>query len=140
MDTELVTAFGDGQYRFFLPLPQVFELERACGDTSIMTIEERLRQGIGQGSDGSVEFVGGGGAMVREIRETIRLALTGGNHAMIDGQEVEVGPLRAKQLTDLYTYPARPLAEGAVLAWRILSAAIFGIRLKKKAEPLSPEK
>lgn len=134
MDTDLLAEFGDGEYRFWLPLPQVFELERVCGDTSIMTLEERLRGCIGQSEDGEIGFIGGGAPMVRDIRETIRLGLIGGNSGSVDGSEVEVGPLRAKQLVDLYCYPARPLAESAVLAFRILSAAIYGVRLKKKAD------
>lgn len=131
METACTAGFGDGEYRFWLPLPQVFELERAC-DSSIIAIEERLRMGMGQQEDGSMVFIGGGTGMVREIRETIRLGLIGGNSALVDGEEGEVGPMRAKQLVDLYCYPARPLAEGAALAWLILSSAIFGVRLKKK--------
>lgn len=134
MDTAVTTEFGDGSYRFWLPLPQVFELERSCGDTSILAIEEKLRASVGYDDEGKVSFVGGGVATVKEIRETIRLALIGGNSGMIDGEEVEIGPIRAKQLVDLYCYPARPLAENAALAWLILSSAIFGVRLKKKAE------
>ena len=133
METACEAKFGDGEYRFWLPLPQVFELERVC-DASIIAIEERLRMGMGQNDDGSMEFIGGGTGMVREIRETIRLGLIGGNQGLVDGEEIEVGPLRAKQLVDLYCYPARPLAEGVALAWLILSSAIFGVRLKKKAE------
>lgn len=132
MDTACTSFFGDGEYRFWLPLPQVFELERAC-DCSVLEIEERLRGGIGQTADGIPHFLGGGTASVKEIRETIRLGLIGGNSGMVDGQEVEIDPLRAKQLLDLYCYPARPLAEGAALAWLILSSAIYGVRLKKKA-------
>ena len=70
-----------------------------------------------------------------DVRETIRLALIGGNSGMVEGEEVEVGPLLAKQLVDGYIYPARPFSEGVVLAWRILHAAIHGVQLKKKAEP-----
>lgn len=134
METALTTDFADGQYRFWLPLPQVFELERGC-DASIITMEERLRGGIGQDEAGNVVFIGGAGDTVQVIRETIRLGLIGGNSAMVDGQEREVGPLRAKELVDNYTYPARPLAESAALAWLILSTAVFGVRLKKKADP-----
>lgn len=137
MDTAVILPFGDGQYRFWLPLPQVFELERVCGDVSLLAIEERLRGGIGQDEAGEYVHVGGGAPMVREIREVIRLGLIGGNSGMVDGAEVEVGPLRAKELIDLYSYPARPLVESALVAWRILHAAIFGVRLdegsKKKA-------
>lgn len=143
MDTAVILPFGDGEYRFWLPLPQVFELERVCGDVSLLAIEERLRGGIGQEATGEYVFAGGGSAMVREVRETIRLGLIGGNSGMVDGAEVEVGPLRAKELLDLYSYPARPLVESALVAWRVLHAAIFGVRLgegsKKKAEEAQNE-
>jgi hypothetical protein len=134
MDTAVELEFGDGTYRFWLPLPQIVALERACGDVSILTIEERLRGAIGQEGEEFV-FLGGGSAMIADVRETIRLGLAGGDHGMVEGEEIEVGPIRARQLVDEYAYPARPLAEGVVLAWRILHAAIFGVRLKKKAEP-----
>lgn len=138
-ETAVSLQFGDGEYRFWLPLPQVFELERSCGDVSLLTIEERLRAGMGQDEQGGFVFAGGGAAMVKEIVETIRLGLIGGNSAMVNEQQSDVGPQRARQLVDLYVYPARPLSEGAVLAWRILHAAIWGIRLKKKADE-APEK
>jgi hypothetical protein len=52
---------------------------------------------------------------------------------MVNGEEIEVGPLLAKRLVEDYVYPARPLSEGVVLAWRVLHAAIHGVQLKKKA-------
>lgn len=135
MDTAVTLAFADGEYRFWLPLPQVFELERNTGDTSILVLEERMRSAIGVDDAGEFVFAGGGAAMVKDVREVIRCALVGGDSCMVDGQENEVGPIRAKVLTDTYVYPARPLAEGVVLAWRILHAAINGVKLddvKKK--------
>lgn len=140
-DTAVTLKFADGEYRFWLGLPQVVAVERACGDTSILEIEERLRAAIGQEGEEFV-FLGGGKAMVTDVRETIRLALIGGNHALVDGEEIEVGPIVAKNLVDEYIYPARPLAEGVVIAWRILHAAIFGVRLdasKKKPAEASDE-
>ena len=133
METALVTPFADGEYRFWLPLPQIFELERDLG--SMLAMEERLRAGIGQDHTGGAVFVGGGDATAKEIREIIRLSLIGGNHAVVDTEEAEVGPIKAKNLVNEYVYPARPLAESAGLAWSILSAAIFGIELKKKEAP-----
>jgi hypothetical protein len=130
VETAVTADFADGSYRFWLPLPQIFELERNCG--SMLALEERLRVGIGLNEAGEAEFVGGGAAIVKEITETIRLALIGGNSGMVQGEEREIGPLEAKRLVENYVYPARPLAEGAALAWRILSTAIFGVRLKKK--------
>lgn len=133
METAITSKFADGEYRFWLPLPQVFELERGT-ETSILALEEKLRPGIGQDSEGIASFLGGGLATVKEIREVVRLGLIGGNHAMVDGEATEIGPIRAKELVDNYVYPTRPLAESAALAWSILSAAIFGVRLKKKAD------
>jgi hypothetical protein len=133
VETAVTAEFADGEYRFWLPLPQMVALERACGDTSILTIEERLRAAVGQDGEAYV-FLGGGGAMLADIRETIRLALIGGSHGMVGGEEIEVGPIRAKQLVDEYVCPARPMSEGVVLAWRILYALVFGARLKKKAD------
>jgi hypothetical protein len=133
VETAVTAEFADGEYRFWLPLPQMVALERACGDTSILTLEERLRAAVGQDGDKDV-FLGGGWAMVADIRETIRLALIGGNHGLVGGEEIEVGPIRAKQLVDEYVCPARPMSEGVVLAWRILFAMVFGARLKKKAD------
>lgn len=133
-DTAVFLDFADGNYRFWLPLPQVVELERKTG-LSILLIEERLRSAIG--ADGPEEdptflFLGGGTATVTEVRETLRLALQGGGGGLVDGEEVEVGPNTARHLVDAYVYPARPLAEGVVLAWRILHAAIHGIQLASK--------
>lgn len=136
MDTAVDLKFADGEYRFWLPLPQVVELERKT-DTSILVIEERLRGAIGaEGSqdDPVFVFLGGGSAMVGDVRETLRLGLIGGNSAMVEGRQIEVGPILAKQLVDDYVYPARPFAEGVVLAWRVLHAAIHGVELKKKAK------
>ena len=134
MDTAVELAFGDGEYRFWLPLPQVFELQRKTGDTSILVLEHRLRGAIGLTEDKTPVFAGGGEALVADALQTIRLALIGGNHGMVDGEQVQVGPVRAKEMVDTYCYPSRPFGEAVVLAWRILHAAIHGIELKKKTD------
>ena len=140
MDTAITLPFADGQYRFWLPLPQVFEVERKTNDTSILVLEERMRAAIGVDEDGSFVFTGGGAAMVGDVTQVIRCALIGGDSSLVDGTEGDVGPLLAKQLVDGYVYPARPLAEGVVLAWRILHAAINGVVLKKKEVAPAPQK
>lgn len=127
----LTLKFADGEYAFALQLPQLFELERATGDTSILTLEQRLSAAIGL-ENGDPTFVGGGAAMVADVRETIRLGLIGGNSGKTDEGEIEVGPVRAKQLVEVYVCPARPLEEGVVLAWRILADVIYAPRLAKK--------
>lgn len=134
MQTRVEMPFGDGEYVFWLPLPQVVELERVTG-RPMLAIEESLRQAIGGAADGELSFLGGGSAHAKDVLDVLRLGLIGGNSGMVHDEEVEVGPIRAKQLVEQYAYPARPLSEGVVQAWRVLSAAIFGVELKKKAEP-----
>jgi len=137
VETSVTLPFADGTYRFWLGLPQWVGLERSRGDTSLLTIEERLRTSIGANGEEYV-FLGGGGAMLKDVCETIRFGLIGGNSAMINGEEREVGPIRAQQLVEEYVCPARPLEEGVLIAWRILHAAIYTVQLKKKVAG-SPE-
>lgn len=138
MDTAVELDFGDGRYRFWLALPHVIELERKAGNKSVFAIYDQLGAGLGLDGDQAV-YLGGGAAMITDIRETIRLGLIGGNNGMVAGEDVEVGPIRARELVDLYTFPNRPIVESVHVAWSILHAAITGISLKKKAEPESGE-
>lgn len=131
-DTAIDLSFADGKYRFWLPMPQALELERKCGGKSIFAMYDQIGAGLGLDGDKAV-YIGGGSAMITDIREIIRLALIGGNACIVDGEEKPVGPMTAKQLVDDYVYPARPLTESAHIAWSILHAAITGIQLKKKA-------
>ncbi len=135
MDTATELGFADGTYRFWLPMPQILELERKCGGKSVFAMFDQIGAGLGLSEDRPV-YLGGGSAMVTDIREVIRLALIGGNSAMIDGEEKQIGPNAARQLVEDYVYPARPLVEAQHLAWAILHAAINGIEVKKKAEPV----
>lgn len=138
METAVTLPFADGEYRFWLPLPQVMELQRKTGDTSILVIHERLSGSIGvetTNADPIYRFLTGGSAMVEDVRETLRLGLIGGNCGYVNGEEVEVGPLMAKRLVDDYVYPARPFAEGVVQAWQVLQAAIGGVQLSSKKKP-----
>ncbi|HVH49964.1 MAG TPA: hypothetical protein VM760_08840 [Sphingomicrobium sp.] len=141
MDTAVTFAFADGEYRFWLPMPQVIELQRKCGmldndgrlhPKSILTIFDQISEGMGQDGSGNVLWLGGGSVLANEVNEVLRLGLIGGNNALIDGQEVTVGPNRAKELVEQYGFPARPLSEVMAHAWRVLHAAIVGIDVKKK--------
>ena len=130
--TDLVTNFGDGQYRFWLPLKEVAEFEGKFG--SILSIEPRLRSAVGLDEDNKPVFIGGGSADGAACREIVRLGLIGGKAGEIDGEEAEIGPQRARELIDLYAWPNRPLGETAALAWRILAAAIYGNELHNSEE------
>lgn len=133
-DTAIDIKFADGEYHFWLSLPQVVELERKT-DKSLFAIYDGLASGIAFNGESPV-YVGGGAASVSDIRETIRLGLIGGNSGSVDGSSIEVGPILAKQLVDTYCYPERPLIEGMHVAWAILHAAISGVEIPKKKEPL----
>jgi len=130
-DTAVEVEFGDGRYTFWLALPHVVELERKCGGKSIFAMYDQIGAGLGMAGDQAV-YLGGGAAMVTDIRETIRLGLIGGNCGRVDGVEIEVGPNKARDLVDTYTFPHRPLVEAQNVAWSILHAAITGIGLKKE--------
>lgn len=141
-------AFGDGEYLFRLPLKQIFEIERNCGfhdrdgilrPKSIYLILDELEAGLGENQEtGAAVYLGGGAAHARDIREVIRCGLIGGNSGMVAGEEIEVGPNKAKQLVDDYLYPSRPLVEGQHIAWAILNAVVRGATLKKK-EPVKQD-
>ena len=122
--TEITMPFADGEYRFFLPIAQVAELERS--GLSMCALEFRLRESIGLTMDGEAIYGGGNAVDADSIRQIIRLALIGGDSGKVDDEKVDVGPQRARELVETYVYPARPLAEGAALAWRILATAIYG--------------
>lgn len=131
--TEITLPFADGEYRFFLPIAMVDELDKK--HASIMRLEPTLRAGIGLADDGNAFFIGGGEASASAIRDVIRCALIGGNKGTVDEKTVDVGPIEAKRLVGAYVHPARPLGEGAALAWRILAAAIYGN--EPKAQPVA---
>jgi len=136
--TSVDLDFADGNYTFALPIQQVLELERKCGGKSIFRMYDEIGAGLGINA-GDPVYMGGGDAMLTDVRETIRLGLIGGNSASVNGEEITVGPRAALQLVEGYTYPARPLVESQRIAWAILNAAIEGIELKKKADPEKPK-
>lgn len=145
MDTKTTIRFGDGEYVAWLPLPQAIELERKCGVTdrdgrlhakSLFQLYEELSAGLGIDEDGNAVYLGGSTIPASHMNEIIRCGLIGGNSGPDDGAgNVNVGPIRALDLVANYGYPARPLAEVASTAWKILHAAVIGIQVKKKDEP-----
>jgi hypothetical protein len=134
--TEIRLPFAEGTYRFWLPMPQVNEIEGKHG--SICALEFNLRAGIGLDPKGNAIFVGSGVTDSSAIRDVIRCALIGGGQAVVDDQTIEVGPQRARELIETYVFPARPIGEAAALAWRILAAAVYGNELASPAAE-SPE-
>lgn len=142
-DTAIELAFGPGRFRFWLSLPLVARIERNCGTPrngefpaqpkSIFTIYDQLSGGLGL-RDNAPAYIGGGAAIINDVRQVLLAGLEGGNSGMVAGEEIEVGPIKADELLDDYLFPARPLIEGVHVAWAILDRAINGIDLKKKAD------
>lgn len=132
MDTGCTLPFGDGEYHFWLGLEQAIELERLA-ETPVAELEVQLRMATRITPEGAFEYIGGGpGANI--VRHIIRLGLIGGNNGIVDGDEAEVGPARAKALIAAYVWPARPMAEAIAVAATIVFAAVWGIDLKKKQQ------
>lgn len=141
MTTEVIAEFADGEYRFWLAMPQVVAFERDHG--SIIDFWGKLSEGIGIDSAGLFKFIGPSGPTVPAMRDLVRLALIGGDHGIVDGSEVEMGPIKAKQLVDEYCFPVRPIEELAALAFRIVDAAVRGVKLEggqKKSPETSDQK
>jgi hypothetical protein len=136
MSDTLVLAFGRGRYAFKLPMPRVIEIERLCGDKSIVQMYEELSAGIGIGrDDDQPRFIGVGTPRLKDIYEVIRCAAIGGGEATIAGETTKVSAIDAATLVDEYVADGAPgrFAEAAPVAWAILDNAIMGARLKKKA-------
>lgn len=133
MTTEVIAEFADGEYRFFMPMPQVVTFERDHG--SILDFWGKLSESTGIDDNGAFHFVGTSGPPTGAIRDLIRLALIGGDHGMKEGSPVDMDPIVAKHLVDDYVFPARPLNAAAALAFRIVDAAVRGVQLKKKMTP-----
>lgn len=135
LPTSIELDFADGRYWFALSLQHIFELERKCGargddgihrPKSLFVMHTELGSGLMVGADGEVLFTGASAGLARDIAETIRLGLIGGNRATVMGEEISVSPNEARNLVDLYVYPAVPFVESAATAFAILNAAIHG--------------
>lgn len=133
MQTDLVLKFADGDYLFALKLPQLLELQRVC-EAGIFVIYGRVLRGRYVLQDSEVAF----GvpheceAFVNDVYETIRLGLIGGGQGLVNGEEVPINALRARQLVETYCHPA-PLKECWDIAAAVLSAKIEGYEGQKKS-------
>ena len=132
-DTAVTLQFGPGRFRFWLPMARIVEVERLCGDKSIVLMFEEMSVGLGGEADAPV-FFGAGPVRIKDVYEVIRCGAIGGGE-WYDGDEAQpVSALDAKRLVDEYV-DGRPMAETVPVAWAILNAAIMGVTLKKKAQP-----
>lgn len=132
--TQIDIPFGDGLYRFFFPMPTINEFERKHG--SFLAAEYHLCTAIGFDEKRKPVFVGGSDVKADLCRDVLRLGLIGGSKAMVNEEIQEIGPQRARELVETYAYPARPLEETALLAWQVLTAAVYGRKKIFGQEPI----
>jgi hypothetical protein len=146
MPNGIELEFADGAYLFALPVLQIIELQRACEKPGrsggIFEIYGRVLAGRAKyvdndGLEHMLALPHEGRASVEDIFETIRLALIGGGTGLVNGEEVKVGPIRAKQLVEAYCHPA-PLKESWDIAAAILYALVEGYEDKKKEPQPKP--
>lgn len=136
---ELELEFGDGDYLLALRLPQIIELQRLC-DAGIFVIHGRVLKGrYSLGADGVLAVPSEGESHVLDIYETIRLALIGGGQGSVNGAEVKVNALRARQLVETYCH-TQPLKDSWEIAASILHALIEGYEGQKKSPEPRPAK
>lgn len=135
MQSTIDIDFADGLYTFALPLPQIDELQRKTG-IGIGGLFNRVLKGCGQIGNDVVQFPAHAEFYALDLVETIRQGLIGGNHAVVDGQEIKVTPGLANTLIQNYVAPpARPLSDSWSLAASILGACVVGYDPPKKAKP-----
>ena len=147
METRVEAAFAGGRYSFWLPMPRVVEIERGPQGfrhdkrypVSIFQLYDEISGGLAT-HEGEPVYLGGGRAIIADARNVILQGLIGGGKALVDGQEIEVGSMRAAELVEANTFPHSHAVETMYLAWTILNAAINGVQLKKKEADEGPPK
>lgn len=138
-DTATTLPFAGGEFRFWLPMPQIVAIERGPlanrhegYPRSVFAMYDAISAGLGISDDGGAVYVGGAEALVGDVRNIILQGLIGGASGTIDGDEIKVTPAVAADLVKQYTYPYASLTEAMHLAYLILNPAIRGVQLKKK--------
>lgn len=146
MAEPLILEFADGEYAFALKMPQILELQEKCGYrdaegawrrkpiTSILEELSTLEEAEIEGRKIIALF--GAGAGLLETYEIIRLALIGGNKAVVNGETKEVSAIDAKRLVEDYVHPMA-LSDALLIAKGIAHATVYGYEPKKKDAPKS---
>jgi hypothetical protein len=130
--TEIELSFADGDYLFSLKLPQIAELQRVCG-AGIFTIYGRVLKGRYMLDGQVLGLPHESDAFATDVYETIRQGLIGGGRGVVNGEEVTVSPIRARQLLEAYVYPPAPMKAAWDIAASVLSALIEGYEPQKKS-------
>lgn len=128
ISTALELEFADGEYLFDLKLPQLAELQEKRGP--VFEIYGRVLKGRYLYEGIPIADTTAAAAHSDDIFETIRLALIGGGRGIVNGDEVEVSQITARNLVERYCHAA-PLKESWAVAAAILAAKVEGYEPKK---------
>lgn len=127
METRINLHFAGEDRDFWLPMSRVVAFEREA-DLSIFALFYALGENLGAAESGDMVLIGGSEARLKQCQALIRNALIGAGES-----EQE-----ARDLVQTYCFPARPAIHDAAMAFKILRAAIYGIKLpegsKKKGD------
>lgn len=125
--------FGDGCYRLWLKWPNIVALEKSLG-MGVGPIYGALARGR-FGDQPGEDFGHPAEAIFNAeiVAETIRHALIGGEHGVVNDVEVKVTPADAKRLLDAYVLP-RPLTETWNFAFAAAHAAMVGIPIGEETD------
>lgn len=146
MQNKIDLAFADGVYSFALSLARINELERkvaaATGSPAgIGSIFARVLKGCARVGEDVVQAPALAEFFAIDLVETIRQGLIGGNHGVVNDEEITVSPALADRLITNYALE-RPLTESWSTAASILAACIVGYEPpgdKKKAGVTKPK-
>lgn len=124
MQTSIILPFGDGEYRFCLPIKHIVEIEAKAG--LIDAVKHRLIYG---------------GFGINDVVEVIRHGLIAGGEGMVNGATVAVSDMRANMLVEAHV-DGKPLGISAEVAKQIIAALYVGYdagddKKKESSESLS---
>lgn len=124
--TVLVLEWADGEYPFALPMGQIEELQRVCGDVGFGAIYQRVMLGMWK---------------IEDLFHTIRLGLIGGGMGQVDAHRLVKAYFNAPSLG----LAADPKDSCENVAKAVLSSVMIGVPApledpKQKATPKTKTK
>lgn len=127
-ETKANCHFAGEDRDFWLPMSRVVAFEREA-DLSIFALFYAIGENVGSVVGDEAVLTGPSEARLRQCHSLIRNALIGAGEP-----EKE-----AAELVKVYCYPARPAMHDLELTYRILDAAIYGIKLPEGSKKKSNE-
>lgn len=128
-ETKANCHFAGEDRDFWLPMSRVVAFEREA-DLSIFELFYAIGEHLAEALDGKPFLAGGSGARLRQCHSLIRNGLIGAGE----------GEKEAAEMIKIYCYPSRAAVHDLALAYEILRAAIYGIKVDESAKKKAAEK